>query len=117
MPATWSLTGQSRSTSHPLIFIIQYCSCSSLVSATSVATEPAVFELACVHNSVKHVVICGHSDCKAVNLLYDLHTDPNASKRGETFSPLKEWVALHGRRSINEFFQLEKVRYLSCFLC
>merc|ERR1719334_1645114 len=27
-------------------------------------------------NSVKHVVICGHSDCKAVNLLYDIHTDP-----------------------------------------
>ena len=43
----------------------------------STATEPAVLELACVMNQVKHVVICGHSDCKAVNLLYDIHTDPN----------------------------------------
>jgi carbonic anhydrase len=49
---------------------------SSLVSVNSTATEPAVLELACVMNQVKHVVICGHSDCKAVNLLYDIHTDP-----------------------------------------
>ena len=42
----------------------------------SVATEPAVFELACVLNKIKHIVICGHSDCKAVNMLYDIHTDP-----------------------------------------
>ena len=89
--------------------IVIYFPSSSLVSTNSVATEPAVFELACVHNSVKHVVICGHSDCKAVNLLYDLHTDPEASVRGGEFSPLKEWVALHGRRSVKEFFQLEKV--------
>ena len=76
------------------------------------ATEPAVFELACVHNSVKHVVICGHSDCKAVNLLYDLHTGPEASSgRDGGFSPLKEWVAKHGRRSIKEFFQLEKAHF------
>ena len=50
--------------------------CSSLVSVNSVATEPAVFELACVLNKIKHIVICGHSDCKAVNMLYDIHTDP-----------------------------------------
>ena len=82
---------------------------STLVSPNSVATEPAVFELACVLNKVKHIVICGHSDCKAVNLLYDLHTDPEASVRGGTFSPLKEWVAKHGRRSMKEYFKIEKV--------
>ena len=79
------------------------------MSANSVATEPAVFELACVHNNVKHVVICGHSDCKAVNLLYDLHTGPEARVRDEGFSPLKEWVAKHGRRSMKEYFKIEKV--------
>ena len=46
------------------------------MSVNSVATEPAVFELACVLNKIKHIVICGHSDCKAVNMLYDIHTDP-----------------------------------------
>ena len=50
--------------------------CRSLVSQNSPATEPAVLELACLMNQVKHVVICGHSDCKALNLLYDIHTDP-----------------------------------------
>ena len=82
--------------------------CSSLVSANSVATEPAVFELACVLNNVKHVVICGHSDCKAVNLLYDIYTDPNAVKPSE-FSPLRSWVDTHGARSMTEFFRIEQV--------
>ena len=79
------------------------------------ATEPAVFELACVHNSVKHVVICGHSDCKAVNLLYDLHTDPNAVKPTE-FSPLRSWVDTHGARSMTEFFRIEQVSNISLSL-
>ena len=79
------------------------------------ATEPAVFELACVHNSVKHVVICGHSDCKAVNLLYDLHTDPNAVKPTE-FSPLRSWVDTHGARSMTEFFRIEQVSLYLLFL-
>jgi len=83
---------------------------SSLVSDQSVATEPAVFELACVLNNVKHVVICGHSDCKAVNLLYDLHTDPNAVNPTE-FSPLRSWVHTHGARSMNEFFRIEQAHF------
>ena len=85
---------------------------SSLVSANSVATEPAVFELACVLNNVKHVVICGHSDCKAVNLLYDLHTDPNAVNPTE-FSPLRSWVRTHGARSMTEFFRIEQVKNIA----
>ena len=80
------------------------------MSAQSVATEPAVFELACVLNNVKHVVICGHSDCKAVNLLYDLHTDPNAVNPTE-FSPLRSWVHTHGARSMNEFFRIEQAHF------
>ena len=51
---------------------------SSLVSPTSVATEPGVLELACSINSVEHVVVCGHSDCKAMNLLHSLHTSDTA---------------------------------------
>ena len=89
---------------------LKYFSSSSLVSDQSVATEPAVFELACVLNNVKHVVICGHSDCKAVNLLYDLHTDPNAVNPTE-FSPLRSWVHTHGARSMNEFFRIEQAHF------
>lgn len=34
--------------------------------------EPAALELGCIVNSIRHVIVCGHSDCKAMNLLYTL---------------------------------------------
>jgi len=84
---------------------------SSLVSGQATATEPAVLELACVMNSVKHVVICGHSDCKAVNLLYDIHTDPDYQKAAPSFSPLRNWVTVHGKRTMHEFAKLELAQF------
>ena len=81
-----------------------------MVSINSVATEPAVFELACVLNNIKHIVICGHSDCKAVNMLYDIHTDPD-DEAPTSFSPLRAWVTTHGNRSIAEFFRLEAAQF------
>ena len=74
MLATWFPTGCNTVKQRPCYICKPICS--SLVSQNSTATEPAVLELACVMNQVKHVVICGHSDCKALNLLYDIHTDP-----------------------------------------
>jgi len=84
---------------------------SSLVSQNSTATEPAVLELACVMNQVKHVVICGHSDCKAVNLLYDIHTDPTYQSKAPSFSPLRNWVTVHGNRTMEEFGKLEQAQF------
>lgn len=84
---------------------------SSLVSVNSTATEPAVLELACVMNQVKHVVICGHSDCKAVNLLYDIHTDPTYQSSAPSFSPLRNWVTVHGKRTMEEFAKLEQAQF------
>jgi len=83
---------------------------SSLVSSQAAATEPAVLELACVMNGVKHVVICGHSDCKAINLLYDLHTDAE-QQQAASFSPLRHWVSVHGRRTMHEFAKLEAAQF------
>jgi len=77
---------------------------SSKVSKTAVATEPAVLELACVINTVKHVVVCGHSDCKAINLLYSLHTDPEAKN---TAGPLSSWITRHGDCTMAEFDKIE----------
>lgn len=34
--------------------------------------EPAGLELACILNNIRHIIVCGHSDCKAMNLLYQL---------------------------------------------
>ena len=82
----------------------------SLVSARSSFTEPAVFELACVLNDIEDIVICGHSDCKAINMLYDIHTDPK-DVPPQHFSPLRAWVKQHGNRSMAEYFRLETAHF------
>lgn len=42
--------------------------------------EPAALELGCVINDIRHIIVCGHSDCKAMNLLYALRDEEFASK-------------------------------------
>lgn len=41
--------------------------------------EPAALELGCVVNNIRHIIVCGHSDCKAMNLLYTLRDTELAS--------------------------------------
>lgn len=72
----------------------------TLSTGTSVSTEAAALELGCVMNKVKHIVVCGHSDCKAMNLLYTMRQDFEAD--GTTFkaevtaenlsSPMRQWL-------------------------
>lgn len=42
--------------------------------------EPAALELGCVVNDIRHIIVCGHSDCKAMNLLYSLRDKDLASQ-------------------------------------
>lgn len=42
--------------------------------------EPAALELGCVVNDIRHIIVCGHSDCKAINLLYKLQDNEFASQ-------------------------------------
>lgn len=42
--------------------------------------EPAALELGCVVNDIRHIIVCGHSDCKAMNLLYALRDEEFASQ-------------------------------------
>lgn len=42
--------------------------------------EPAALELGCVANDIRHIIVCGHSDCKAINLLYKLRDADFASQ-------------------------------------
>lgn len=41
--------------------------------------EPAALELGCIINDIRHIIVCGHSDCKAMNLLYKLRDQEFAS--------------------------------------
>uniref|UniRef100_A0A0N5A3V6 Carbonic anhydrase n=1 Tax=Parastrongyloides trichosuri TaxID=131310 RepID=A0A0N5A3V6_PARTI len=68
----------------------------------SVNTEPAALELAVTRGKINHVIVCGHSDCKAINTLYNLHTGIN--KFSET-SPMDRWLMRNGYYSLK---QLEK---------
>jgi carbonic anhydrase len=42
--------------------------------------EPAALELGCVVNDIRHIIVCGHSDCKAINLLHKLQDGEFASQ-------------------------------------
>ncbi|XP_017876706.1 beta carbonic anhydrase 1 isoform X1 [Ceratina calcarata] len=69
--------------------------------------EPAALELGCVVNDIRHIIVCGHSDCKAMNLLYALRDEEFASKVNRRISPLRAWLCAHASSSLAKFQQLE----------
>ncbi|KAL1140576.1 hypothetical protein AAG570_000506 [Ranatra chinensis] len=69
--------------------------------------EPAALELGCIVNNIRHVIVCGHSDCKAMNLLYSLRDSDLASKDNRRISPLRAWLFTHACSSLDKFMQLE----------
>lgn len=38
-----------------------------VTSEISVATEPAALELAVTRGGIRHIIVCGHSDCKVAS--------------------------------------------------
>lgn len=66
-------------------------------------TEPAALELGCIINNIKDIIVCGHSDCKAMNLLYELRDPEVASIKNQRLSPLKAWLCRHAKKSLNKF--------------
>lgn len=65
----------------------------------SVTTEPAALELAVKRGKIKHVIVCGHADCKAINTLYGLHKCP---KSFDPQSPMDHWLRRNGYRSLKK---------------
>lgn len=65
--------------------------------------EPAALELGCVVNDIRHIIVCGHSDCKAMNLLYQLKDPEFASKQNRRLSPLRAWLCTHANTSLEKF--------------
>jgi len=82
---------------------------SKFFATENTSTEPAALELGCIINEITHVIVCGHSDCKAMNLLYDLGTDKEMSTlENQIKSPLRGWLCNHGSDSYEKFKLLEK---------
>ncbi|VDK45493.1 unnamed protein product [Cylicostephanus goldi] len=65
----------------------------------SVTTEPAGLELAVKRGGIRHVIVCGHSDCKAINTLYRLHKCPSDF---DPNSPMDHWLRRHGYTSLQK---------------
>lgn len=70
-------------------------------------TEPAALELGCVVNDIRHVIVCGHSDCKAMNLLHQLQCEEFGSQENRRMSPLRAWLSTHAWQSLDRFQQLQ----------
>ncbi|CAI6355989.1 unnamed protein product [Macrosiphum euphorbiae] len=69
--------------------------------------EPAALELGCVHNDIRHVIVCGHSDCKAMNLLHLLRDTEYGSTVNRRKSPLRAWLCSHAMSSLEKYQQLQ----------
>ncbi|CAH0769303.1 unnamed protein product [Bemisia tabaci] len=69
--------------------------------------EPAALELGCVVNDIRHIIVCGHSDCKAMNLLHALQDVDFASKENRRISPLRAWLCTHAMSSLEKYQQLQ----------
>ncbi|VDM64099.1 unnamed protein product [Angiostrongylus costaricensis] len=65
----------------------------------SVTTEPAALELAVKRGHINNVIVCGHSDCKAINTLYNIHRSP---KSFDPQSPMDHWLRRHGFTSLKK---------------
>lgn len=62
----------------------------------TITTEPGALELACVINAVQDIIVCGHSDCKAMNLLQSLKAEGTPEDTDFTHSPLRSWLMRYG---------------------
>ncbi|KAK6644639.1 hypothetical protein RUM43_000907 [Polyplax serrata] len=70
--------------------------------------EPAALELGCVVNDIRHIIVCGHSDCKAMNLLYSLRDKEYANQDNKRISPLRAWMCTHANSSLEKFLKMEE---------
>ncbi|KAL4239628.1 hypothetical protein ACF0H5_000437 [Mactra antiquata] len=75
-----------------------------VIDMSNTSAPSAALDLTCVKNSMKHVIVTGHSDCKAMILLHNLRNEVD----NQMGSPLELWVKKHGRRSLKKFDYLTK---------
>ncbi|KAI6181229.1 Carbonic anhydrase [Aphelenchoides besseyi] len=71
----------------------------------SITTEPAALEMAVKRGKIEHVIVCGHSDCKAINTLYNLHCCPSDF---DPQSPMDHWLRKHGFRSVSKLVGMQE---------
>ena len=68
-----------------------------------VGGECAALELACSRNNVPVITVFGHSDCKAMNLLYRIRNEISIPSK----NPLDQWLKVHAKGTVEQFQKLE----------
>nr|ADD91464.1 hypothetical protein [Adineta vaga] len=68
-----------------------------------VSGECAALELACSRNNVPVIAVFGHSDCKAMNLLYRIRNEISIPSK----NPLEQWLKTHAKGTVEQFQKLE----------
>lgn len=72
-------------------------------NTATITTEPGALELACVINKVQDIIVCGHSDCKAMNALQDMKARNVPEETDFHDSPLRAWLMRYGGDSWTHF--------------
>lgn len=72
------------------------------VGCDTITTEPVALEFGCILNDIRHILVCGHSDCKAMNTLYGLR-DAVQIQEG---LQLQTWLKRHGTRTVAKYNEL-----------
>jgi len=67
--------------------------------------EEAALELACLYNNIDTVVVCGHADCKAMNLVYENRKSVNQPSKDD--SVLKSWLMSNSAPTVQKYTELE----------
>ncbi|XP_052784927.1 beta carbonic anhydrase 1-like isoform X2 [Mya arenaria] len=70
-----------------------------LLQIANTTSAAGALELTCVRQKIRHVVVAGHSDCKAMRLLFELRNEMDK----KTGSPLELWIKKHGAKTIEKF--------------
>ncbi|XP_014776038.1 beta carbonic anhydrase 1 [Octopus bimaculoides] len=73
------------------------------ITFNTVTAEAGAIEVACHLNNVRHIFVCGHSDCKAMNLLFSLKNQCHT----HAGTPLQMWLKKYGVASVRKFDQLD----------
>ncbi|KAA0189413.1 Carbonic anhydrase [Fasciolopsis buskii] len=72
--------------------------------AGEAGTILSTLELGCLRGSVKDIIICGHSDCKAMHLLQSFGSEAENHKSDKnSASPLQKWVSQNGIKGWNKW--------------
>lgn len=70
--------------------------------------EEASLELACLHDNVDTIVVAGHADCKAMNLVHDNRDQLFKHPKSEKESLLKTWLMANSAPTIKKYLEFEK---------